>query len=534
MTMRSIFHAVRRASLIALCAACCVAQAAEGPAAKHPNIVYVLADDLGYGDVGCYNPEAKIATPHVDRLAREGMRFTDAHSGSAVCSPTRYGILTGRYAWRTRLQRGVLGPYDPPLIDAARLTVPALLRQHGYRTACVGKWHLGWQWPQVSGEVVFDQPITEGPTTRGFDSYFGTDVPNYPPYCFLRNDRTVGQPTDHKTEKNLDGRPGPMLPGWRFDAILPALGDEAARFIAEQSKASEPFFLYVPLTSPHEPIAPSAAFRGRSGISPLADFIMETDDALGKVLKAIDDAGIGPDTLVIFTSDNGHAKYTGLPELLARGHNPSGPLRGYKTDIWEGGHRVPFVVRWPGKVAAGSRCDTTICHTNLMATCAEILGASLPPAAGEDSVSILPLLRGEESTRPALEAVVHHSGGGEFAVRRGPWKLVLLKPAAAKARQPAKKQPAKQQPAAKKKSAQQKAAAVAKQSPQPAAAQAAESQPQAPQLYNLERDLAETTDVAAEHPEIVAELTAVLEKIVGEGRSSPGPAQQNDVPVQWR
>ena len=457
-------------------------------ASERPNIVYVLADDFGYGDSGCYNTRCQIPTPNIDRLAREGIRFTDAHSGSAVCSPTLYGILTGRYAWRTRLRRGVLGPYDPPLISADRLTVPAFLKKQGYQTACVGKWHLGWDWPSQDGKVVFDRLIAGGPTARGFDCYFGTDVPNYPPYCFIENERTVGQPTAEKTTRDLNGRPWPMLPGWKFDAILPALSQKAVAFIADQARARKPFFLYFPLTSPHEPIAPSARFKGKSGISDLADFMMETDWALGEVLSALKKHGVENDTLIFFTADNGHAPYTGLPALRKAGHSVSGPLRGFKADLWEGGHRVPFLVRWPGKVKAGSICSEPICHTNLLATCAEVLGASPPSAAGEDSFSILPLLQGGQPERPTHEAVVHQAANGELAIRQGNWKLLFL--------------------------AEQKAkdGKVA--------------------LYELATDLGETKDVHADQADVVKRLTSLMEKYIVEGRSTPGPRQQNDVTVR--
>jgi len=465
-----------------------------GAEPSKPNIVYILADDFGYGDAKCYNPAGKIPTPNIDRLAKEGMRFTDAHSGSAVCSPTRYGILTGRYAWRTKLRTGVLGPYDPPLIAAERLTVPGLLQKNGYHTACVGKWHLGWDWPKKGTEVVFDSAIKSGPTARGFDMYFGTDVPNYPPYCFIANDRTVGQPTGMKETRDLNGRPGPMLPGWKFEAILPTLSEKSVEYIGARAKAGKPFFLYLPLTSPHEPIAPSAKFKGKSGISDLADFFMETDGVVGDVLKALDELKIAENTLVIFACDNGHAKYTGLPELQKAGHEPSGPLRGYKTDIYEGGHRVPFVVRWPGQTQPGSTCDETICHTNLLATCAEILDVKLPDDAGEDSASIVPLLRGKKLEKPAFEAVVHQSAGGVLAVRQGKWKLIIGHDEGSKFT-------------------------------------AEEAKGAASQLYDLVADLGEKKNVAADNPEVVERLRKLLQKYIDDGRSTPGAAQKNDVKV---
>ena len=283
---------------------------------SRPNIVLILADDLGYGDLRCYASASKIPTPHLDRLAAEGMRFTDAHSPSSVCSPTRYALLTGRYAWRTRLQQGVLVPWDPPLIAPDRLTVASLLKEHGYSTACIGKWHLGWDWPTTNGQraesvknhlsnVDFSKPLANGPTTRGFDAYFGTDVPNYPPYCFIENDRTLGIPSaPNRPEFN---RPGPMLPGWQWVDIIPELTDRAVRFIHDSARAAPhaPFFLYMPLTAPHYPVTPAARFQGRSQAGEYGDFVAQVDDTVGQVAAALAAAGVADNTLLIFTSDNG-------------------------------------------------------------------------------------------------------------------------------------------------------------------------------------------------------------------------------------
>ena len=480
---------------------------AAGPerAAGQPNIVYILADDLGYGDVHCLNLEhGKIATPNLDRLAGQGMVFTDAHAGSSLCSPSRYGILTGRYAWRTWLQSGVLAPYDRPLIAAERLTVPKLLQQHGYDTACIGKWHLGWNWPRQGKAVVFDRPLADGPTTRGFRSYFGTDVPNYPPYGFIENNRLVVQPTAWcKPDKNLYLHlAGPMTPGWQFEQILPKLVERAVAYVGKRAADKKPFFLYFPLTTPHEPIAPSAQFKGKSGINPVADLIMETDWAVGRVLEALEKQGLAGSTLVIFTSDNGHAPYTGLKPLLDAGHWPSQRFRGYKSDIWDGGHRIPFLARWPGKVKAGTTCDQLICLTDLMATAAELLGVKLPDNAGEDSVSFLAALQGR-SDGPVHEAVVHHSGSGRFAVRQGSWKFEMC-PGSGGWSQPSDSQAAK------------------------------EGLPSV-QLYDMSLDDRERTNVQDKHPEVVERLTKVLERYIGDGRSTPGVPQKNDAAIDmWK
>ena len=485
-------------SILSLSLWCLTAWVLPTPAATpaKPNIVLILADDLGHGHVSCFNPQSLIKTPRVDRLASEGIRLTDAHSGSAVCSPTRYGILTGRYAWRTRLKSGVLVPYDPPLIEKDRLTLPAMLRQQGYRAACIGKWHLGWEWPGgKAGPHDFTAPITEGPTTRGFDYYFGTDVPNYPPYAFIENDRLTTQPTAEKPAANLDGRVGPMAPGWQFDAILPELTRRSVNYIERCAKEKQPFFLFMTLTSPHEPIAPSAGFRGKSGLdSPLADFIIETDATVGAVVDAVQRAGIVENTLVIFTADNGSSLYSGAADLQKKGHAPSAGFRAAKGSIYEGGHRVPFVARWPGRIAAGSRSDRTVCLTDFMATFAALTGARLPADSAEDSFDMLPVLLGR-SEAAVRGAVVHQSASGRLAIREGPWKLVLpgallpgnlTKPAGGKKGRPN-----------------------------------TSGEPTERQLYNLVQDPGETNDVIAAHSDIEKRLADLFARFQTDGRSRP-------------
>jgi len=470
----------------------------------------------------CNNPQrGKIPTPNIDALAAQGMRFTDGHSSSGVCSPSRYTLLTGRYHWRTRLQSGIVGVFGTPLIAPDRVTIASLLQQQGYRTACVGKWHLGWDWPIPQQQAalfrakpqadsvtppedqkelwskVFAQPIAGGPTTRGFGSYFGTDVPNWPPYCFIENDRTIGVPSEFLPARLLGNNqaslPGPALPDWKLEPILPTLGDRACAFIERCAKQTEPFFLYMPLTSPHTPLAVNDAWKGKSGLNTYADFVMETDAVVGRVLEAIEKSGAAAKTLVVFTSDNGCAPYVGAAELEKMGHFPSGPLRGYKADVWEGGHRVPFVVRWPGVVQAGSVCEQLVQQADLLATCAEIVGARLPDTAGEDSVSLLPLLSG--GGKPVRDSAVNCSAGGLLAIRQGPWKLIFGPGSGGWG-------------------------------------QGRDSQ--LGQLYNLDEDLGETKNLFAEKPEIVAELTALMDKVVSQGRSTPGTLQSNDLPVNWK
>jgi arylsulfatase A-like enzyme len=478
---------------------------------RQPNIVVILADDLGFGDVHFLNPQrGRLPTPHIDRLATKGMTFTDAHSGSAVCSPTRYGILTGRYAWRSRLQRGVLGPYDTPLISPGRFTLPAMLKSKGYATACIGKWHLGWNWPRVEGKIAFDQALTGGPVALGFDSYFGTDVPNYPPYCFIQDDRTLGIPSVPKP-KNMYGSDGEMLPGWRLDAILPELTRRACEFVLRSAERKQPFFLYLALTSPHTPLAVADSWRGKSGLGLYGDWVMQTDAAAGEVLAAIDRSRDCDNTLVLFTSDNGCAPYIGVDyeaentrmgrvkELEAKGHYPSAGFRGYKSDIWEGGHRIPCVVRWPEVVKRGSQSAEAICLTDILATCADVVGARVPADVAGDSVSFLPVLRGA-SPKPERAAIVHHSIGGQFAIRQEKWKLALC--------------------------------AGSGGWTEPTEVQAAQQNLLPVQLYDLHADPSERTNLSKQYPAEVSRLTQLLEQYVAHGRSTPGPPLSNDVAVE--
>lgn len=495
-------------------------------AAERPNVVVILADDLGYGDVQCYNPQrGKIATPHIDRLAKEGIRFTDGHSSSGVCSPSRYTLLTGRYHWRSRLQTGIVGRWERPLIEPGRLTIAGLMQAQGYRTACIGKWHLGWNWPateaqraqlnrysgkRAAGEApvsvtpedraawtaIFSQSIGGGPLAVGFQRYFGTDVPNWPPYCFIDQDRTVGIPEallpEHLLKKHQASVQGPALADWSMEPILPSLIEQAQRFITDAATAKQPFLLYLPLTTPHTPLAVNAAWRGRSGLdSPVADLVMETDDAIGRVLATLSTLGLERNTLVVLTSDNGMASYTGAAELEAKGHFPSGPLRGYKSDAWEGGHRVPFIVRWPAVSPAGRVCDQLVHQADLMATLAEISGTPLPATAGEDSVSLLPLIRGED--RPVREHAISAGMHGVPALRVGSWKLISGRPGGGLSKDPGQ---------------------------------------DTVSLYDLANDLGETVDRAANEPERLRDMRALLERLIVAGRSTPGEPARNDVEVR--
>ncbi len=481
---------------------------------RKPNIIIILADDLGYGDPGCYNDESKIPTPNLDRLAGEGVRFTDAHTPSSVCSPTRYGILTGRYCWRTALKSSVLWPWDAPLIEADRLTLPAMLGKRGYHAACVGKWHLGWDWPTKDGArindtlrigqydakrrpefgrgISFTERIKGGPTSRGFDYYFGDDVPNFPPYCFIENDRVVQQPTIDKPG-SMFGHDGPMRPGWELDEVMGKLTERAVGYVQDRAKEKDrPFFLFFTLTAPHTPIAPEERFVGKSAAGLYGDYVHQVDWTAGQIVKVLADTGLAEDTLLIFTSDNGSPHRNGrnmsgptgsVPKEF--GHDPSRPWRGMKGDIWEGGHRVPFIARWPGEIKGGRVCDELICLSDLMATCASIAGEQLPANCGEDSFDILGALLGRKGDKPIREAIVHHSGNGIFAIRQGNWKLIFGKGSGGFTRY----RPPADAPAG--------------------------------QLYNLFDDPGEQHNVYEDRPEIVKRLGDLLKKYQQRGRSAP-------------
>jgi len=456
--------------------------------------VFILCDDLGYGEIQALNPEhGKIKTPAVDKLAAEGMIFTDAHSGSAVCTPTRYGLMTGRYSWRTTLQRGVVQGFKPNLIAEDRPTVASFLKAQGYHTGIVGKWHLNFQYVDVTtGEVIqrkgrktlapVGSKIPDGPVDRGFDYYHGFhhagDMKGV-----IENDTVIA----HEEEVNM----------------LPRITRKAVEYIEARATQKEtPFFLYVPYGSPHTPIVPSPEWIGRSGLGIYGDFVMQTDDGVGQILAALDQYGLTENTLVIFSSDNGTSKAANIPELAKQGHIVSAGFRGSKADLWDGGHRVPFIARWPEHIAAGSTSDQLICLTDLFATTSDITGVASPAGSAEDSVSFLPALSGAEivSTRAG---VIHHSISGHFAYRQGKWKLLLAKGSAGWT--------------------------GAKENQLP------KGSPKA-QLYDMEQDPGETTNLYESHPEVADRLLKQLESDVSRGRSTAGAKQANDVDniVLWK
>lgn len=396
---------------------------AEPAAAALPNLVYILADDLGLGDLTGYNPASKVRTPEMDGLMAEGMRFIDAHSGSSVCTPTRYGILTGRYAWRSRLKSGVLDTRSKRLIEPGRLTVAAMLKQKGYRTACIGKWHLGLDWADPAD---WSKGFGNGPLAVGFDSFHGIPASlDMEDYAYLEGNRAVAAPTEPIAGSPWPAfwRKGKMSPGFRHQDVLPVMADKAAAFLRDHktSGGGRPFFLYLALPSPHTPHVPTDTFKGTTQAGVRGDYVAATDWAVGRVRKVLDSLGLAANTVVIVTSDNGAHDQT----YRQNGHTPHMALRGQKADIYEAGHRVPFLVRWPGVVKPGTVSGETLCLTDFLATAAAIASYRLPDSAGEDSYSFLPVLLGKTLAGPLREATIHHSAQGTFAVRRGAWKLAV-------------------------------------------------------------------------------------------------------------
>jgi len=451
-------------------------------AADPSHIVFVLADDMGYGDAACYNPESKIETPTINQLAAEGMRFTDAHAAGPLCHLSRFGLMTGTYPFR----RDVTVWPKKAVIREGETTLATLLRSAGYRTAMVGKWHLGFN------ENGYENPLTGGPVDRGFETFFGmrasTDIP---PYFYIRQDRAVTPPTDHIAANNTPGwspiqgefwREGGIAPDLSLPEVLPRFTEEAISVIKAHDPKT-PLFLYLAFPAPHTPWLPSPEFAGRSAAGPYGDFLMMVDAEVGKVMAALDGKGMSNDTLVMFSSDNGPTWYEEDEKRL--GHRSAGPWRGMKADAWEAGHRIPFIARWPGKIAAGASSDETICFTDVMATFAEMLALDLPEGAGSDSYSFWPALQGKE--QPPRPSLVIQSGSGLMTVRMDQWKLIdglgsggFSKPAKIK--------------------------------PEPGGP--------AGQLYDLSKDEAESENVYSSRPELVETLRSAMDAVVGEGRQN--------------
>ena len=488
---------------------CCLAAVAT--AATLPNVVIIYADDMGFGDLGANNPESKIPTPNLDKLAAEGMRFTDGHSSSGICTPSRFALLTGQHHWRRF--HGIVGAFGPSKFKPDDFTLAKMFKSKGYNTACVGKWHLGWDWDALkkenapTEEVVqwgkkkkaftpeafdWDKPVPDGPLAQGFDYYFGDGTINFPPYCWVENDRVVEAPTvmmDTKRfkeipEGNWEFRPGPMVDGWDPYKVLPTLTDKAVAWLGMQT-AGQPFFLYFPLPSPHAPIIPGDEYRGKSGAGPFGDYVFQSDAMAGRILAALEKKGLADNTIVVFTADNGPEKYA-YDRQKNYGHWSSGNLRGLKRDVWEGGHRVPFVVKWPGKTKPGSVSDETISQVDLAATFAAMVGYELKKDTAIDSYDLGKLLGGKKYGQPLRTATVQNTYDRAFALRQGDWLFIDAK------------------------------SGEHSKSPDWFNEERGYGKASTPGLlFNLKDDLAQHNNLYASHPEKVAEMKALLERYKG-------------------
>ncbi len=504
MNRRTFLHAcVSSAGLLGLglCTLGSSKKALQKQAVTLPNVIIILADDMGYGDIGAYNPSSKIPTPNLDQLSKKGMRFTDAHSGSAVCTPTRYGIITGRYCWRSRLKKGVLDGYSPHLIESNRLTIADIMKQSGYLTACIGKWHLGMDLPfdktRKGKTLDVSKPIKNGPRQLGFDYFYGVTASlDMPPYVFIENNSIPVKLTESTSKHGFPEymRSGATAPGFDHRGALDHLTIKATDYIKEQSKKDNPFFLYFPLTAPHKPCMPHERFQGKTKLGTYGDFVSQVDWVISQIDLTLKQNDILDNTLVIYSSDNGSYMYRISPEKSDHikkrnvsgyhvdNHQANAIYRGTKADIWEGGHRIPFLVRWPKKVAPGTICDKTICLTDLMATCADITDNKLPANSAEDSFSIYPLILG--NNWPTQRApVIHHSFSGVFSIRQENWKMVFANGSGGR-----------QKP-------------VGKPFEKPYS------------LFDMEKDPSESHNIINKHPKLAKQLTQKIMQIINSGRS---------------
>ncbi|MDY0304023.1 MAG: arylsulfatase [Sphaerochaeta sp.] len=477
-----------------------------------PNIVYILFDDLGYGDVSALNERSAFKTPAFDRIAHEGVSFTDAHATSAVCTPSRYSIITGRYNWRSRLKSYVLGGFSEPLIEGHTKTVAAMLKDRGYTTHLVGKWHLGLGLAKGEGfieeadfaeshPIDYTQPITDGPTTHGFDTFFGTAGSlDMPPYAYIAGDRFTAVPTTPTKGSGMGfWRQGLTAPDFVHEQVLDTLTDRAIEIIGEEHDT--PFFLLLSLTGPHTPILPAPEFVGASKTNAYGDFVLHCDAAVARVLQALEAAGIEEETLVVMTSDNGCSPAADFDALKGAGHNPSYIFRGMKSDIYEGGHRIPLLVRWPALVPPSGRCDRLVSLADLYATLSEIVGYRPGSDEAPDSVSMLPLLK-DPTGSEVRSSLISQSIDGSLSLRRGRWKLEMCPGSGGWS------------------------------FPRPDSAEE-EGLPSV-QLYDLEQDIGETTNVQHLHPAIVASMREELATLVRRGRSTDGPPLANDGVAVWK
>ena len=485
-------------------------------AQERPNVVIILADDLGIGDVSAFNENAAWKTPNIDRIAARGMSFTDAHTSAALCTPTRYGIMTGRYNWRSTLKSGGYNGYSTPLIEDERTTIAELFKGQGYHTALVGKWHLGWNWKLKGSRmetfddrtvpvIDYSKPIKNGPEDQGFIYSFGTIASlSSPPFVWVENSVPTSIPKEVSVnyDEKAFWRKGPRSDDFIHAEVLSTITDKSVHYIKEQAKSEDPFFLYVALTAPHAPIIPTTEFIGKSNTNAYGDFVLLVDHVVGQIVDAISGDDRLENTLVFFTSDNGQSPRADFDddELPLAGHNGSYIYRGKKFDIFEGGHRVPFIASWPGKIKEGTRSDETICTVDFMATAAAMLGVNLPNDVGEDSYSFLPVLTGEKYDRPIREATVNHSNDGRFAIRQGDWKLILW-PGSGGWAFPATEEDMRGLPRF--------------------------------QLYHLGKDPGETNNLVSKYPKRVEQMKALLIEYITEGRSTPGTPQKNDGPGRW-
>lgn len=503
---------------LALTSGLTAAAQATAPASSHvrSNILILYADDLGYGDLGSYNRNSKIPTPNLDRLAAEGLRLTDGHSSSGICTPSRYALLTGRAHWRDF--HGIDGGFDRPFFKPGQLTMGEMLRSNGYHTAAIGKWHLGNDWdsirkpgtPKDSLEHTdFDwtKPLRGGANDHGFDYYFGDNVINFPPYVWIENGRVLQVPDmtysredfgaihGRPPEGNWECRPGPGRSDWDFYQVLPTLTEKAVEYIHSRKDKPEPFFLYFSLPAPHTPIVPNKAFQGSSEAGPYGDLVVETDDSCGQLLAALREAGLESNTIVIFSADNG-SEYFAYARDLKFDHWSAEPLRGLKRDIYEGGHRVPTILKWPGVTEPGSVSDALFAQTDLMATLASYLGFDLPRDSAEDSYDFWPYLNGEVD-KPPRTSMVHNTSPNQYAIRDGHWLLVDhgTGVVGGDRRQPPE-------------------AWLRKYEIPPYADQEA-------LLFNLSEDIGQRYNLAKEQPDRVAEMQALLKEIRERGFTAP-------------
>ena len=429
---------MNKMKLISLCAVMLgITVSMSSADSKAPNVIILYADDMGVADVSYGDTKAKIQTPNIDRLASEGMAFSDGHSSSGVCTPSRFAMLTGQHHWRRF--HGIVNAFGSSVFEKDEYTIARMFKKQGYKTACFGKWHLGWDWSAIRKDGVAKSDIAlatsydwtksfpGGPIDQGFDHYFGDGTINFPPYCWIEDDKFVTIPTKKVIKsKPLAGgggfRPGPMAKGWSPYDILPTMTKKTVDWIEKQD-GEKPFFIYLAFNSPHYPIVPNKQFHGKSQAGYYGDFMVETDAMVGKVLDALDRKGLSENTIVIFTADNG-AEKLGYERLEKFDHWSSGEYRGLKRDLYEGGHRVPFIVRWPGEIKAGSKSDEVVSQVDLAATFAEIIGEPLKNEEAIDSYNLLAVWRGEEYKKPLRTATVQNTNKGKYALRQGDWVFI--------------------------------------------------------------------------------------------------------------